>query len=47
MTNAWAFARAGETSISDKATELANPMPQMAEVGVSISRMPGPPAGPS
>ena len=29
------------------ATDLASPMPQMAEVGVSISRMPGPPAGPS
>ena len=30
-----------------RATELARPIPQMAEVGVSISRMPGPPEGPS
>ena len=30
-----------------RATELARPMPQMAEVGVSISRIPGPPEGPS
>ena len=29
------------------AQDLSSPMPQMAEVGVSISRMPGPPAGPS
>ena len=30
-----------------RATEVESPMPQMAEVGASISRMPGPPAGPS
>ena len=30
-----------------RATEWSSPMPQMAEVGVSISRIPGPPAGPS
>ena len=29
------------------ATSLSSPMPAMAEVGDSISRMPGPPAGPS
>ena len=29
------------------ATDLESPMPTMADVGVSISRMPGPPAGPS
>ena len=29
------------------AQDLSSPMPQMAEVGVSISLMPGPPAGPS
>ena len=30
-----------------RATLVERPMPQIAEVGVSISRMPGPPAGPS
>ena len=29
------------------ATSLSSPMPQMALVGLSISRMPGPPFGPS
>jgi hypothetical protein len=29
------------------ATLVESPMPLMAEVGVSISRMPGPPFGPS
>ncbi len=29
------------------ATLSESPRPQMAEVGASISRMPGPPAGPS
>ena len=30
-----------------RATSLSRPMPAMAEVGLSISRMPGPPLGPS
>ena len=30
-----------------RATDSPKPMPQMAEVGLSISRMPGPPLGPS
>ena len=30
-----------------RATELPRPMPMMEEVGFSISRMPGPPLGPS
>ena len=30
-----------------RATSLSRPMPAMALVGLSISRMPGPPLGPS
>ena len=30
-----------------RATLSPRPIPQMAEVGLSISRMPGPPLGPS
>ncbi len=30
-----------------RATSLSNPIPQRAEVGASISRIPGPPFGPS
>ena len=30
-----------------RATDSPSPMPQMAEVGLSISRIPGPPLGPS
>ena len=31
----------------NRTTDSPSPMPEMAEVGESISRMPGPPLGPS
>ena len=36
---------AGEAAIRDEATVLSSFMPASAEVGLSISRMPGPPFG--
>ena len=47
MANAGTLRGAGEAAVGQKRTLLDRPMPTMALVGVSISRMPGPPFGPS
>lgn len=47
MANAGAFEAPEKRPSVRSATLLDRPMPTMALVGVSISRMPGPPFGPS
>ena len=47
MTDGCTAGCAGKTAICDQATEEPSPIPAMAEVGFSISRIPGPPFGPS
>ena len=42
-----AMAAAGKPSVGDQRDLLPRPLPMMALVGLNISRMPGPPFGPS
>lgn len=47
MSDCRAAGSAGEAAVRDEGYSAPRPRPTMAEVGFSISRIPGPPLGPS